>query len=493
MTDREGSNDAPTSEVFARIGDAIFALDDEWRFTYLNDGAERVLERTESDLLGEVIWDECPATVEEDFRTECERAIDTQETVSFETFYAPLQRWFEVRAYPSESGLSMVLRDSTDRVRREQKLQKRERALQRAYGVITDHDREFSEQIDALLNVVREAVGTDYATLSRVHGDEYVFEAVAAPRDADLRAGDSVPLEFTNCERVVTDEETLVLNDVEVDAPELADRSGNAEWGIACYLGVPVSVEGEVYGTFCFYDMEGKTPEFSDWDVTFVNLLSKWVSYELERERRNDRLESFASMVAHELRNPLHIAQLYHRRAADGDPDAAEEVATALDRIERLVDVILAIARGSDADTDRERVELRGIVGEAWSAVTGDDAELVVETDRVVETDPLHVRHLLENLFGNAVEHGGEEVTVRVGDLPSGLYVADDGSGISDEGTGRVFDAGYTTDDNGIGLGLAVVERLAESNGWDCAVTESEDGGARFEITGMEFASESDP
>lgn len=492
MTDRQRSNDTAASEVFARIGDPVFALDDAWRVTYLNERAERVLERSESDLVGEVLWDECPETVEENFRSECERAMESQDAVEFETFHEPLQRWFEGRAHPSESGLSVSLRDATDRVRRKRTLRKREQSLQRAYEIVADRDREFSEQIDALLNVVREAVGTDYATLSRVRGDEYVFESVAAPSDADLRAGDSIPLDFTNCERVVADEETLVLNDIEADAPELADRTGNAEWGIACYLGAPVSVGGEVYGTFCFYDMEAKTPEFSDWEVTFVNLLSKWVSYELERERRRDRLESFASMVAHELRNPLHIAQLYHRQAADGDSDAAREVADALDRIERLVDVILATARGSSAEADREPVGVRDAAVEAWSAVTGDETDLVVETERAVETDPIHLRHLLENLFGNAVEHGGADVTVRVGNLPSGLYVADDGVGIADDGVRRVFDAGYTTDENGIGLGLTVVERLAESNGWDCTATESEEGGARFEITGMEFTDGND-
>ena len=276
--------------VYARITDAVFALDGEWRFIYLNEQAEDVLQRDEDDLLGEVIWEAFPEAVGSKFQHEYRRAMETQEPVTFEEPYPPLEAWFEVRAYPSATGLTVHFRDITERVNQKRQLAEREWALRRAYEIIADPDRSFRDQVDDLLNVVREAVGTDYAALSHVHGDNYVFEAVAAPDGAELEAGDTVPLEATNCERVVETERTLVLRDVETDAPELADRAGNAEWGISSYLGAPVSVDSEVYGTFCFYDLEARTEEFSDWEVTFVELLSNWVSHEIERQRYIDRL-----------------------------------------------------------------------------------------------------------------------------------------------------------------------------------------------------------
>lgn len=373
-----------------------------------------------------------------------------------------------------------------------ERLQARERAMRRAYEVIADPDLALPEQIEELLSVVRDAVGIDYATLSRVNQDanRYVFEAIDAPDDADLQAGDETSLDATNCEHVVSTEQTLVLNDVDADAPEFADRSGNAEWGISCYLGAPVTVNGDVYGTFCFYGMEARSEEFTDWQVTFVELLSKWVSSELERQHQHDRLDSFAGMVAHELRNPVQIAQLYQQRAAEGDQAAAEQVATALDRIEELIDVVLVTARGADSLGDKEPVSVADAATETWADVRIDDAELVIETDRIIEADPVHFQHLLENLFANAIEHGGPDVTVRVGDLPTGFYVADDGSGIPKEKRGLVFEAGYTTDDGGTGLGLTFITQLADAYGWDYHVTESDDGGARFEFTGVELADE---
>ncbi|PSP97356.1 PAS sensor protein [Halobacteriales archaeon QS_5_70_17] len=278
------------ADVFERISDAIFALDEEWRFTYLNEQAEELLDRSAEELVGEVVWDAFPAAAGSRFREEYERAMTTQESVAFEEYYPPLDRWFEVRAYPSESGLSVYFRDVSDRVEREREIERRERALRRAYEIVGSTEFSFPQKIDALLGVVREAVGTDYAALSHIVDEEYVFEYVDAPADADLEAGDTASLEATNCERVVATEETLVLNDVAADAPELADRAGNAEWGISCYLGAPVIVDGETYGTFCFYDLEARTEDFSDWEVTFVDLLSNWVSNELERQRYVDRV-----------------------------------------------------------------------------------------------------------------------------------------------------------------------------------------------------------
>ncbi|UPV73444.1 MEDS domain-containing protein [Halorussus limi] len=252
---------------------------------------------------------------------------------------------------------------------------------------------------------------------------------------------------------------------------------------------------------------------------------------ERELKRQNDRLESFASMLAHELRNPLSIAQIYLEQAVTDDGDAAEEVATALDRIEEMIDVLLVTARTSEADIDYEAVDLSEAAADAWADLSPEGATLRVETDRTIQVDPVHCWHLLENLFSNAVEHGsttprsksredaGEHgaansrpanataerateneqlsadgglrgddatLTVSIGSLEEGFYVADDGSGIPEGERATIFDAGHSTEADGIGLGLTFVARLVETYGWDCDVTESEAGGARFEFRNVE-------
>jgi signal transduction histidine kinase len=77
---------------------------------------------------------------------------------------------------------------------------------------------------------------------------------------------------------------------------------------------------------------------------------------------------------------------------------------------------------------------------------------------------------------------------VRVGALDDGFYVADDGPGVPPDDREHVFESGYSTSEDGTGFGLAIVEEIASAHGWDVDVVESEDGGARFEVTGVELA-----
>jgi signal transduction histidine kinase len=111
----------------------------------------------------------------------------------------------------------------------------------------------------------------------------------------------------------------------------------------------------------------------------------------------------------------------------------------------------------------------------------------VIDVDARIGADRGRLRQLFENLVRNAVEHGGDGVTVRVGELPEGFAVEDDGPGIDPADREGVFDAGYSTDRHGTGFGLNIVEQIATAHGWNLRLTESETGGARFEVTGVEF------
>ncbi|MFB6304182.1 MAG: GAF domain-containing protein, partial [Haloferacaceae archaeon] len=274
--------------ILDRMTDAFFALDAEWRFTYLNERGRQVVcdaagvEATVDELLGENLWDLVPEAVGTAFDEEYRRAMETGESVAFEERYAPLGTWFEVRAYPSPTGLSVYFRDVTERKEREREREERERVLTRVHRTIADKDTSLDAKVEQLLAIGREVLGTEYGALSRVEDDDYVFEVVDDPT-GETGAGTVVPLEATNCERTVVTEETLVLSDVGTEAPDLTERAGYTEWGIECYVGTPVVVEGEVYGTFCFYDRTPRAEPFDDWEVTIVELMGNWISYEKER------------------------------------------------------------------------------------------------------------------------------------------------------------------------------------------------------------------
>ena len=163
-----------------------------------------------------------------------------------------------------------------------------------------------------------------------------------------------------------------------------------------------------------------------------------------------------------------------------------------------LVEDVLALAETS-GDVEVSTMDLETVVRESWeTARTGAaPAALEVESLGTVEADPGRLRRLLENLFANAVEHAGPEVTVTVGPLsegddPPGFYVADDGPGIPPERREEVFERGVTTAE-GTGLGLDIVRRAAAAHDWEVVLAESERGGARFEIHGSDALPESAP
>ncbi|GAC1322623.1 MAG: hypothetical protein NVSMB13_01280 [Mycobacteriales bacterium] len=103
------------ARVLETMTDAFFSVDVDWRFTYVNGGAERLLLRPRSSLLGKVLWQEFPQDHGSTFEVEYRRSVDTGEQVTFEAYYPPLESWFEVRVWPGPDGLSVYFRDITTR------------------------------------------------------------------------------------------------------------------------------------------------------------------------------------------------------------------------------------------------------------------------------------------------------------------------------------------------------------------------------------------
>ncbi len=205
-----------------------------------------------------------------------------------------------------------------------------------------------------------------------------------------------------------------------------------------------------------------------------------------DRKRREQQLDEFASIVSHDLRNPLSVAELEMELAREEcDSEHLDRVTEAHTRMDRLIDDLLTLAREGDQVGQREAVELAPLVEQCWANVTTGEATLQVESDQTLQADTSRLQQLFENLIRNAAEHGTEDVTVTVGDIDDGFYFEDDGPGIPPEQRGDVFEYGYSTTETGTGLGLNIVEQIATAHGWSVRVTESADGGARFEITGV--------
>ena len=212
---------------------------------------------------------------------------------------------------------------------------------------------------------------------------------------------------------------------------------------------------------------------------------------ERKLKRRNQRLDEFASVVSHDLQNPLNVATGSIDLAKEEcNSEHLERTERALDRMENLIEDLLALARGDGAVTDPRPIDIAKIAQKCWRNVETTDATLVTEVDKTVYADESRLMQLFENLSGNAVEHGGSEVTVTVGNLDDGFYLEDDGCGIPEDEYDDVFTPGYSNSEDGTGFGLSIVEQIVAVHGWEIRLTEGTTGGARFEITGVDSVTE---
>jgi K+-sensing histidine kinase KdpD len=353
---------------------------------------------------------------------------------------------------------------------------------------VMNQDQPFESKAEQVLTLGEQYLDVENAHLTEIHADSDYWEAIAStdPPDGEFPTGLSLDLGTTYCRRVLADGESIALH----DAPEQGwtDDPAYETHGLHCYHGTPIVVEEEPYGTVCFVSNEPREKPFSDEETLFAELIARMLEHELRRERtaaKIERLEQFTDVLVHDLRNPLSVAKGHLNFALeDTEDEHITTAANALDRIQSIISNVLTMARQGRSVEGPEEVQLAAIVEECWKSVSTVESELTVEGDLRFRADPARVQHLFENLFRNAVEHGDESVTVRVGALANatGFYIEDDGSGIPEGERASVFERGHTTETEGMGLGLAIVDAIVAAHDWQITVTESAEEGARFEI-----------
>ncbi|WP_281195730.1 PAS domain S-box protein [Halorubrum sp. F4] len=229
-------------------------------------------------------------------------------------------------------------------------------------------------------------------------------------------------------------------------------------------------------------------------EITRLIGVTRNVTDRVERERQlrqqNDRLDEFASVISHDLRSPLNVAQGRAALLAEqAESKHLDPLLRSLDRIEAIVEDTLTLARQGNTISETEPISLTDLIGKCWATVDTSDATIDIVDEMTFQGDPDRLRHVFENLFRNAVEHGESDVTVRVGRHgEQGVYVEDDGPGIPADKREEVFEPGHSSASGGTGFGLTIVKRIVEAHGWELSVTDGTDGGARFEITDIESA-----
>jgi len=345
---------------------------------------------------------------------------------------------------------------------------------------------------------------------------DHADDATAVSRDLLARAIDEAPVGVTISGSAADDVPLVYANDgferltgyppaeslgrnCSFLQGEDTDEDRVRELAAAIQRGVPASVELRNYrrdGTEFWNrvtvaplpDEDGDPANF----VGFQEDVTERKRKERQLERQLGQFDAFGSVLSHDTRTPLQVVSGRIELAAEtGDLDHLEKATAGLDRLETLLDDLAAVMREGELVTDVTAVALDDVATDIWRSIETGEATLDAD-ETTVCADRNALARLLENLFKNCVDHAGPGAHVTVGGLPNGFYVADDGPGISADQRDSVFEFGTSTKESGAetGRGLASVEQIAVSHGWDVRVTESETGGARFEFTDVDTENE---
>jgi two-component system OmpR family sensor kinase len=357
------------------------------------------------------------------------------------------------------------------------------------YELGADPSTSLETKIEQAIAVGRDRLGVPYGVLSYTGSGEYeIIDSTFS--DGEYTAGSVQDLGTTWCRHVVGQQELLAIDDA--GASDYEDDIAREMTNLQCYIGAPILIDGETFGTLCYSGEQPRDTEFTDDEKRFVRLVTRWIGYELERAKhyetldtQNERLDEFAGVLAHDLRNPLTAARAYTELVSESVSDEeAEHLQTALDaldRMEALISDTLSLAREGADVGERQPVSLGSVARTAWETVDPADATLVVEQDRSILADESRLRQLFENLFRNVEEHCGTDVTVTVRGTDSGFVVADDGPGLPPDIAETLF--GGRFESARPGLGLLIVERVASGHGWDATVDCLD--GTRFEFSNV--------
>jgi PAS domain S-box-containing protein len=451
-------------KLIEEFSDIATIIDADGTITYVSPSVERTLGYEPDELVGEVGYEyqhpddrEVVADAIEALRDDptATRTVETRfrrADGSWCWIEATLQNRIED---PDIEGILVNSRDISDRKERERQL----------------HD--IALEYETLLETVTD--GIFFLSVEREDGEE-VFRFERLNRAYVEQTG-------------ITTEEVRGKTPTAVFGDDLGAEL-QANYHRCVKAGEPITYQEEVpVETGARFWQTNLAPVITDDEVTQIIGITRDITDRVKRERQlrgqKEQLDEFASVVSHDLRNPLNVAQgRAELMAEDCDSEHFEPIARSLDRMEEIVSDTLTLARQGQVVADREPIDLVSLVGSCWKNVSTEGGSIEVTDQRTILGDRSRLQHVFENLFRNAVQHGGDDVTVRVGTIGDhGIYVEDTGSGIPDDVREEVFEPGYTSSNAGTGFGLTIVKRIAEAHGWNLAITDGDDGGARFEFT----------
>jgi len=503
-----------TRNILESISDAFFAIDRDWRFTYVNAQAEHLLNRKASDLLGRVIWEEYPGLEGSEFEEAYRRTATEQITLSVTSYYPDHDRWYEVHVYPATEGISVYFRDVSERKRNEAVLAAQKRALE-----LLVRGAPLTDVLDALCEIIESQSDQNFiATVLLVEESTGLLRSTAGHRapPAYSKAVDGVPVGNGNgsCGTAAFRRETVIVSDIENDPLWKDFRDLALQHNLRACWSTPIfSSTNDVLGTFAVYAPRPAHP--TNDQLSLMEVLARTAGIAVERRRDEETLriadrrkDEFLATLAHELRNPLAPIRtgLEVLKFCQDDPETLEEVRQTMERQTQqliiLVNDLLDVSRITRGKLElrKSEVSLGDVLQSAIEASKPFIEEASHEFTVDIPEEPIHLKadphrlaQVVSNLLNNAAKYtsNGGRIALKVAREGTEVLieVTDSGIGIPKEMQSRVFEM-FTQIDHcgekayaGLGIGLTLVKSLVEMHDGQISVeSEGPNRGSTFRI-----------
>lgn len=448
------------STLIDSLPEAVYVLDHEWRYTYLNKPAEELVGRPREELLGKHVWTLFPEAIDTVMYTESMKAVQEQQSRQFEVFYPQLNTWFESKMYPTHEGLTVFSRDITER-------KQAEAELARYSAIVTSSN-------DAIVSKTLDGIITSWN-----HAAERMFGYTA--------------------EEAIGQHITLII------PPELRQEEEDIlrklRQGVRIQHYETVRLRKD--GTKVDVSLSISPVKDSAGNVIGAAKIARDITERLELEQRKDE---FISMASHELKTPITtlkgLSQLLLRKVdRQGMPEAVPmltRMEAQIDRLTKLIDELLDASKiqAGRLDYEEQPVDLAALLRETVELLqaTSPTHTLIVRgtPQAWMMGDKDRLGQVLTNLITNAIKYSPQANTVDLSITASNktvtLRVQDSGIGIPKAHQKNIFDRFYRVRDShqafsGLGMGLYIAHEIVKRHDGEITVESEEGKGSTFVVS----------
>ena len=413
----------------------------------------------------------------------------------------------KVRTRTSElqDANELLKQEIKEKIEAQEALSKRQEVLESIYAIETTFSNTLEGAYDQIVLTISNILAVPYAAAAQL--DKNRFKALSQVVDGRFSHDRPPQIAFHPC-GIVFDKKKIFQcsGDLSKLFPDEMRGAGDA---FKSFIGVPIlDKEGKVLGMICVMDMVDR--RFGDYETHLIEIFSRYMGHEIERELMEDQLRAshemnllgrLASGVAHEVRNPLNgilaISEALFKSIGDNEEylPYLEHIRSQVHRLSALMKGLLDLGKPLSPDEFFDQ-PIKDIIGSVMDSFRHSSRHKQREIEVVctqsctqrVRVDSVKIQQVFFNLLENACDHSPEtsKISVEITGPDEGysvIKVSDQGVGISPELLSRVFEPFFTTRKGGTGLGLSIVKHIVEMHGGGISLSNNAAGpGATAEV-----------